>query len=79
VRAAPNREMAADWRVSPWRGKIGDGGGRKRAEEGRGGSVTGADERRLTWLYAEKSGGGGRKEGATVGSFEAEAGEAGER
>jgi hypothetical protein len=33
VRAAPNREMVADWRVSPW----GDGGDRKHAED-RGGS-----------------------------------------
>jgi hypothetical protein len=47
VRAAPNLEKAADWRVSPWRGENGDGGGRKHVEEGRGGSVAGVDERRL--------------------------------
>jgi hypothetical protein len=29
VRAAPNREMAADWRVSPWGRGDGDGGVQK--------------------------------------------------
>jgi hypothetical protein len=50
VRAAPNREMAADWRVSPWGRKNGDGGGQKRTED-RDDSVDGVDERR------EKQGG----------------------
>jgi hypothetical protein len=38
VRAAPKWEMVVDWWVSPWGGD-GDGGGRKYAGEGRGGSV----------------------------------------
>jgi hypothetical protein len=53
VRAAPKLEMVVDWWVSPWGG--GDGGGRKCAGEGRGGSVAGVDERRLAWPCAEES------------------------
>jgi hypothetical protein len=41
VRAAPNREMAVGWRVSPW----GDGGGQKHVED-RGSSVAAVDEMR---------------------------------
>jgi hypothetical protein len=44
-------------------GGNGNGGGQKHAEEGRGGSVAGVDERRLAWPCAEESE-GGRKEGA---------------
>jgi hypothetical protein len=53
VRAAPNREMVADWWVSPGGG--GDGGGQKRTEEGHGGSVASVDERWLAWPCAEES------------------------
>jgi hypothetical protein len=53
---APNWEMAADWRVSPWTGKNGDDDGRKRAGD-RDGSVAGVEEMR-----ARLAMGGGERE-----------------
>jgi hypothetical protein len=56
------------------------GGGWKHVGEGRSGSVAGVNERRLAWPCAEESKGGKEKRAQRgIGSFEAEAGEAGER
>jgi hypothetical protein len=78
VRAAPNQEMAADWWVSPWgRGvAMAEVENKPRATVARspawkrGGSL-GYARRRVR--------GKKRGRGAAVGSFEVEAGEAGER
>jgi hypothetical protein len=62
VRVAPNRKMVADGWISPWGGGAnGDGSGRKCTEEGRGGSVTGVDKRRLAWPCVEESEGEKRR------------------
>jgi hypothetical protein len=63
VRAAPNREMVADRRGSPWWWGGGNGGGRK-CDEDRGGSVASVDERQLVWLWVEESEWGTRRGGA---------------
>jgi hypothetical protein len=42
-----------------------DDDGHKHTEESRGGSVTGVDERRLTWPWAEESKGEKKKERRT--------------
>jgi hypothetical protein len=62
-------------------GENGDDNGQKHAEEGRGGSVAGVDERRLTWPCAEESEGEKKRgEHGGVGqlSFERRRGDAGE-
>jgi hypothetical protein len=75
VRAAPNRKMAADGWVSPWRRGGGDSDGRKCTREGRGGSVASVDERRFAWPCAEEIGGEKRRgeRGDIERLFEAEA------
>jgi hypothetical protein len=55
VREAPNREMVADWWVSPGGRGDGDDGGQKHTEEGHGGSVASVDERWLAWPCTEES------------------------
>jgi hypothetical protein len=57
---APNQEMAADCRVSPWRGGNDDDGGRKHAGTVRG-SIAGVDEMR-----ARLAVGGGERESLAV-------------
>jgi hypothetical protein len=61
VRAAPKWKMAADWEGLTVGGGDSDGGGRKRAGEGRGGSVAFVDERRVAWPCAKESEGGKRE------------------
>jgi hypothetical protein len=53
--------MAADWEGLTVGEENGDGGSRKCAGEGRGGSVAGGDERRVTWPCMEESEGGKRR------------------
>jgi hypothetical protein len=68
VRTAPNREMVADWQVSPCGGD-GNGGGRKNDED-HGSSVAGVDERRARVAVGGGELGGKRREcGAVASSF----------
>jgi hypothetical protein len=65
VRGAPNWEMAVDWRVSPWRGGNGNGGGQKRHRHGQDACWLGRGRRRegvsSGAVGAESNGGVGQK------------------
>jgi hypothetical protein len=79
VRAAPNRAMVVDRRVSPWGGGGEDNHGGRKCNEDRGGSVECVDERREKKgsVYCScghgrrRARGGGREEstGVAVGAF----------